>query len=230
MTDLITGEIDDASFNGILPSNKQSFEARLTNREVSSHPLFTRGTNTSQSSTFMIVCKTACAQAGKTVIVYPLDICMTLRQVMQTQILCRYVSDPTTVLARSTDLASQLVRMVMLVMVRSPNIETFLGKIQDLPGHSPQILGDSIRKMLNWTSLDSQDDTELTISTPSTHIDQLKDASPVPDPRREIFVLEEQVAKTVAQLERRNREFESLDGEHQILSESVARLQETNVR
>ena len=121
----------------------------------------------------------------------------------------------------------------MLIMIRSPNIEAFLSTIQDLQEPSPQILGESIRQILNWSSLAPapEGDIEGMDPLPNSRSKSLEGAeSPVPDPRREVFLLEEQVARTVAQLERRNREFESLEGEHQILSESVTRLQETNVR
>lgn len=121
--------------------------------------------------------------------------------------------------------------MVLLVMVCSPNIELFLGKIQDLPEPLPQTLGESIRRMVNWDSLNSRENLDDTDHLRSADVNpSTSEASPTPDPRREIFILEEQVAKAVAQLERRNREFESLEGEHQVLSESLARLKETNVR
>ena len=120
--------------------------------------------------------------------------------------------------------------MVLLVMVCSPNLEVFLGRIQELPEPLPQTLGESIRKMVDWDSLSSEENLQGTDGSQSSHADRsASSALPSPDPRREIFALEEQVAKAVAQLQRRNREFESLEGEHQLLSESVARLQETNV-
>ena len=87
-----------------------------------------------------------------------------------------------------------------------------------------------MQELSGW---DAESDSRDTDSLPSPqgarNVDEADKPTTFPDPRTEVLQLEAQYATIVSQLERRNRDYDSLDTEHQSLSDSLTRLQETNV-
>ena len=124
---------------------------------------------------------------------------------------------------------SKFIRMILLVMIDSPRLSELVATIQALPEPTQQIVGTLMHEMVDW---DPESNTELDegIHIGATHESSPKGTfSPSPGPRTDILQLEEQYAKIMSQLERRNMEYADLETEFEALSNSLARSQETNV-
>ena len=124
----------------------------------------------------------------------------------------------------------KFIRMILLVLLASPKLPILLERMQELPEPPAQAIGTLLQEVYGWNLPDSDDVAGGPASTYPEHNEMAGDTrSPGFDPRAEVFQLEEQYAKIMAQLERRNRDYDSLESEHQALGGSFARLQETNV-
>ena len=124
----------------------------------------------------------------------------------------------------------KFIRMTFLVMLSSPKLTYYLERIQSLPEPALGIIASLMQEVSGWDPDKLPDevdhpDTLLTVSIDDTPETPLPNA----DLRAEVFQLEEQYAKIMSQLERRNRDYELLESEHHAISETLGRSQETNV-
>ena len=133
------------------------------------------------------------------------------------------------VLTSKTNSTTKFIRMLLLVMLDSPKLAELVATIQSLPEPTQQVVGRLMQEMVDWdpnwgadideeAHKDTQYDGGLERPLPST-----------PDSRTEVLQLEEQYAKIMAQLERRNVEYADLEIELQAVSDSLSRSQETSV-
>lgn len=120
----------------------------------------------------------------------------------------------------------KFLKLVLAVIVESPSMTDQVQKIMTLPSATQEIVGGFMQEVTDFESdmeavsdEDEEDDTEQPRSTfaprQNANIDQ-------------VFQLEQQYAKIMSQLERRNQEFKDLEAELGKLSKSLARSQETN--
>ena len=111
-------------------------------------------------------------------------------------------------------------------MLESPNMADQVQKIMTLPPATQEIVGGLMQEVAEFES-----DTEA--GSHGDEAEETKGDSATLGPfsesnRDQVFQLEQQYAKIMSQLERRNQEFKDLESELEKLSTSLARSQETN--
>lgn len=121
----------------------------------------------------------------------------------------------------------QFLKLIFLVILIAPRMQDLVATITNFPLPIQLILTSVLKEVADLdrdggTPRDDSDDSEQETSRSSF--------SPSPEKRMDqVLQLEEQCAKTMSQLERRNREYADLETELQAVGQSLARSQETNV-
>ena len=121
---------------------------------------------------------------------------------------------------------AKFLKLVLTVMLESPSMTQQVQKIMTLPPITQEIVGGLMQEVTEFESdIDAGSEEEEeetnheqsrgTVSPPGAKVDQ-------------VFRLEQQYAKIMSQLERRNQEFKDLEAELEKLGKSLARSQETN--
>ena len=130
----------------------------------------------------------------------------------------------------NTDLGGKLMRAILLVMLGSSKLAELLSRIQGLPAPAMQLIGGLMQEVSGWNAESDLHDEDSSNSNLGSQIGgEASKPMALLDPRAEVLQLEAQYATVISQLERRNRDYDSLDTEHQTLSDSFTRLQDTNV-
>lgn len=121
---------------------------------------------------------------------------------------------------------AEFLKLVLTVMLQSPNMASQVQKIMTLPPATQEIVGGLMQEVAGFES-DSEAGSHKADEGDS---DQSCDAVPPPQHTNmdQVFQLEQQYAKIMSQLERRNQEFKDLEAELEKLGKSLARSQETN--
>ena len=131
--------------------------------------------------------------------------------------------------SRSTNGTIKFIRSVLLIMLDSPKLAELVATIQRLPEPTQQVVGTLMQEMVDWDPEANIDIDEEHRNGAAFDLNPERKISPNPDPRAEVLRLEEQYAKIISQLERRNVEYADLETELHAVSDSLARSQETNV-
>lgn len=121
---------------------------------------------------------------------------------------------------------AKFLKLILAVMLESPGMADQVQKIMTLPPATQEIVGGLMQEVAEFES-----DTEA--GSHGDEAEETKGDSATPGPfsessRDQVFQLEQQYAKIMSQLERRNQEFKDLESELEKLSTSLARSQETN--
>ena len=123
------------------------------------------------------------------------------------------------------NLVAKFLKLVLTVMLESPNMTQQVQKIMTLPPLTQEIVGGLMQEVAEFESdadAGSNEDHD-------TSYEQSRSAISPPDAKvDQVFHLEQQYARIMSQLERRNQEFKDLESELEKLSKSLARSQETN--
>ncbi|KAL9124445.1 MAG: hypothetical protein Q9217_006219 [Psora testacea] len=124
--------------------------------------------------------------------------------------------------------SAKFLRMILLLMLDSSKLTELVATIQSLPEPTQQVVGALMQEMVDWEPDSSLDIDEVPRNDTHYRANLQRPFSPTPDPRTEVLHLEEQYAKIMSQLERRNMEYADLKADFQAVSDSLARSQETN--
>jgi len=116
-------------------------------------------------------------------------------------------------------------------MIDSPRLSDLVATITSLPFQTQEVVGTLMQEVADLGPEDSIDsgDSNMDARYDSDQHHSRSNFSPPPDARTNHGLqLEEQYAKIMSQLERRNGEYQDLEREIQAMSDSLARSQETN--
>ena len=134
-------------------------------------------------------------------------------------------------LDKKTNSARKIIRMILLIMLRSPKLPEFVTAIRRLPASTQQTVGTLMQEML---AIDAQstldgDEKQSNSSYGANGDGQEGPVAPASEYRLEILQLEEKYALVRSDLERERRSSEIREEELQAVSQDVSRLKETNV-
>ena len=121
---------------------------------------------------------------------------------------------------------ARFLKLVLTVMLESPTMTDQVQKIMTLPAATQEIVGGLMQEVADFESdveAGSREDED------ESHDKSQSAFAPPQDTKMDqVFQLEQQYAKIMSQLERRNQEFKDLEAELEKLGKSLARSQETN--
>ena len=120
---------------------------------------------------------------------------------------------------------AKFLKLILTVMLESPSMTQQVQKIMTLPPITQEVVGGLMQEVAEFESdLDTGSNEDE-----HTNHEQSRSTVPPPDAKLDqVFHLEQQYAKVMSQLERRNQEFKDLEAELEKLGKSLARSQETN--